>query len=163
MLSLFTPGMDKTIQRGDMHDHGLLFKIIPKHNDPEPSRKFTRSCWIRKVPSWDPIRGQSVIPTNLAEFKVRYFSNYLASIKVIVAICCLHKELSRINNKLNQSANYGSLHRKKYELFSSECVVLNSSQWIIQLRQLVVLCKLFSIFVIQTYRNLSFFNFFGAG
>lgn len=53
-----------------MDDHGLLFKIIPKHDDPEPSKKFFRSCWIRKVPSWDPIQGQSIIPTNLSEFKV---------------------------------------------------------------------------------------------
>ena len=67
-------GMDKTIQRGDMDDHGLLFKIIPKHNDPGPSKKFVRSCWVRKVPSWDPIQGQTVVPTNLSEFKVRGLS-----------------------------------------------------------------------------------------
>ncbi|XP_028397683.1 counting factor associated protein D-like [Dendronephthya gigantea] len=64
-------GMDKTIQRGDMDDHGLLFKIIPKHKDPAPSKTFFRSCWIRRVPSWDPIQGQSVIPTNLSEFKLQ--------------------------------------------------------------------------------------------
>ena len=63
--------MDKTIQRGDMDDHGLLFKIIPKHNGPRPSKKILRSCWIKKVPAWDPIQGQSIIPTNLSEFKVR--------------------------------------------------------------------------------------------
>ncbi len=63
--------MDKTIQRGDMDDHGLLFKIIPKHDNPEPSKKNFRGCWIRKVPAWDPIQGQSIIPTNLSEFKVR--------------------------------------------------------------------------------------------
>ena len=68
--------MDKTIQRGDMDDHGLLFKIIPKHNDPEPSKRVLRGCWIRKVPAWDPIQGQSIIPTNLSEFKVRNLSSF---------------------------------------------------------------------------------------
>lgn len=70
MFSLLASGMDKTIHRGDMGDDGLLFKIIPKHTDPQPSKTFFTSCWIRKLQSRDSQRGQSVIPTNLSEFKV---------------------------------------------------------------------------------------------
>ena len=63
--------MDKTIQRGDLGKHGILFKIVPMHSEMKPSNKDFMSCWYKPVPKWLPRAGQSVIPTNLSEFKVR--------------------------------------------------------------------------------------------
>lgn len=62
-------GMDKTIQRGDLGKHGILFKIVPMHSEMKPSNKDFMSCWYKPVPKWLPRAGQSVIPTNLSEFK----------------------------------------------------------------------------------------------
>ena len=71
-LNFFTTlGMDKTIQRGDLGKHGILFKIVPMHSEMKPSNKDFMSCWYKPVPKWLPRAGQSVIPTNLSEFKVR--------------------------------------------------------------------------------------------
>lgn len=70
-FSITTLGMDKTIQRGDLGKHGILFKIVPMHSEMKPSNKDFMSCWYKPVPKWLPRAGQSVIPTNLSEFKVR--------------------------------------------------------------------------------------------
>lgn len=64
-------GMDKTIQRGDLGKHGILFKIVPMHAEMKPSDDTFTSCWYRAVPKWLPRAGQSVIPTNLSDFKVK--------------------------------------------------------------------------------------------
>ena len=62
--------MDKTIQRGDLGRHGILFKIVPMHSETKPSDNDYMSCWYKPVSPWFPRAGQSVIPTNLSEFKV---------------------------------------------------------------------------------------------
>ena len=73
------PGMDKTIQRGDLGHHGVLFKIVPKHSDSRPSDHNFIGCWYKPLSKWLPRAGQSVIPTNLTEFKVKslYLSQWL--------------------------------------------------------------------------------------
>lgn len=63
-------GMDKTIQRGDLGKNGILFKIVPMHYEMKPSNHNVISCWYKPLPKWLPRAGQSVIPTNLSEFKV---------------------------------------------------------------------------------------------
>jgi len=63
-------GMDKTIQRGDLGKNGILFKIVPMHYEMKPSDHNFISCWYKPLPKWLPRAGQSVIPTNLSEFKV---------------------------------------------------------------------------------------------
>ena len=63
-------GMDKTIQRGDLGKNGILFKIVPMHYEMKPSDHNFISCWHKPLPKWMPRAGQSVIPTNLSEFKV---------------------------------------------------------------------------------------------
>ena len=70
LLVFFTSGMDKTIQRGDLGKHGILFKIVPMHSEMKPSDNDFMSCWYKPLPKWLPRAGQSVIPTNLSEFKV---------------------------------------------------------------------------------------------
>ncbi|XP_068738415.1 cathepsin S-like [Montipora capricornis] len=62
-------GMDKTIQRGDLGKHGILFKVVPMHSEMKPSDNDFISCWYKALPKWLPRAGQSVIPTNLSEFK----------------------------------------------------------------------------------------------
>ena len=62
--------MDKTIQRGDLGKNGILFKIVPMHYEMKPSDHNFISCWYKPLPKWLPRAGQSVIPTNLSEFKV---------------------------------------------------------------------------------------------
>ena len=62
--------MDKTIQRGDLGKNGILFKIVPMHYEMKPSNHNVISCWFKPLPKWLPRAGQSVIPTNLSEFKV---------------------------------------------------------------------------------------------
>ena len=62
--------MDKTIQRGDLGKHGILFKIVPMHSEMKPSDNDLTSCWCKPLLKWLPRAGQSVIPTNLSEFKV---------------------------------------------------------------------------------------------
>lgn len=92
-LNFFTTlGMDKTIQRGDLGKHGILFKIVPMHSEMKPSNKDFMSCWYKPVPKWLPRAGQSVIPTNLSEFKVR--TDKLACCR----LCCT--PLSSISIKL---------------------------------------------------------------
>lgn len=63
-------GMDKTIQRGDVGRYGALFKIVPMHLGMSPSDNDHISCWYKPVPRWMSHAGQSVIPTDLSEFKV---------------------------------------------------------------------------------------------
>ena len=71
VIFLYLIGMDKTIQRGDLGKHGILFKIVPMHSEMKPSDNDFMSCWYKILPKWLPRAGQSVIPTNLSEFKVR--------------------------------------------------------------------------------------------
>ena len=68
---LIVLGMDKTIQRGDLGKHGILFKVVPMHSEMKPSDNDFISCWYKALPKWLPRAGQSVIPTNLSEFKVK--------------------------------------------------------------------------------------------
>lgn len=64
--------MDKTFQRGDLLDHGVMVKIIPAHYGKNGDLdKNTISCWYRPGFRWNPIRGQRVVPNNLKDFKVR--------------------------------------------------------------------------------------------
>ena len=70
LVCLVMLGMDKTIQRGDLGKHGILFKIVPMHSEMKPSDNDFMSCWYKPLPKWLPRAGQSVIPTNLSEFKV---------------------------------------------------------------------------------------------
>ncbi|XP_048583026.1 pro-cathepsin H isoform X2 [Nematostella vectensis] len=63
-------GMDKTIQRGDLGANGMLFKIVPMHYVVTPSDKNIISCWYKPLATWLPRAGQSVVPTNLTEFKM---------------------------------------------------------------------------------------------
>lgn len=89
--------MDKTIQRGDLGKHGILFKIVPMHSEIKPSDNDFMSCWYKPLPKWLPRAGQSVIPTNLSEFK-------FVSEEMHRGMPCLKYE--RINRRYNRTNSY---------------------------------------------------------
>ncbi|XP_048583024.1 counting factor associated protein D isoform X2 [Nematostella vectensis] len=63
-------GMDKTFQRGDLMDYGVLVKVVPAHwGRDEDLDKNTISCWYRPGFRWSQQRGQSVLPAHLEHFK----------------------------------------------------------------------------------------------
>ncbi|XP_029202306.2 KDEL-tailed cysteine endopeptidase CEP1-like [Acropora millepora] len=98
-------GMDKTIQRGDLGKHGILFKIVPMHAEMKPSDDTFTSCWYRAVPTWLPRAGQSVIPTNLSDFKF-VSEEYHRGL-----LCLKYERKNKQYNKTNTYSLYISKHK----------------------------------------------------
>ena len=76
--------MDKTYQRGDLGEFGVIAKVSPMHLKKKGSLdKNTVKCWYREEDEWSTRRGQTVIPYNLSKFEVcliSYIYTFLGSI-----------------------------------------------------------------------------------
>jgi len=70
-LSSSFSGMDKTIQRGDLGQHGEIYKIVPMHSDISLTDSVYISCWYKPLSVWMHRKPQTVVPTSLDEFNVR--------------------------------------------------------------------------------------------
>lgn len=74
--------MDKTYQRGDLGEFGVIAKASPMHLRKEGSLdKNTVKCWYREEDEWSTRRGQTVIPYNLSKFEV-CLMNYVYTFRV---------------------------------------------------------------------------------
>ncbi|KAK3743725.1 hypothetical protein QZH41_012399 [Actinostola sp. cb2023] len=97
-------GMDKTIQRGDLGNQGEMFKIVPMHSDISPSDNDYISCWYKPLPKWLHSKGQTVVPTNLAQFTLTEIEAHRGQ------LCYKFERRNTQFNKTNTYILYATVH-----------------------------------------------------